>query len=227
MPTSAMRSSGSGGRPHGGDPGKRRAILDAAIDTFLRDVYERATLDVIAERAQTAYNHFGDKQTLFLAAVDDERSRVAANFGTDITESNRGEVLDVTTTLVEIGHRVLQVLLDERASALRRLVISEVARIPSLRPACADGEPKQLVAQIADLLRRRSEHGELDVDDPSGAARQFVSLVVQSSSTLRMSAEGRGAGRNLRGECRERARSAKRDAVPGNGFPFHSAQSQQ
>jgi len=178
-----MRSSGSGGRPHGGDPGKRRAILDAAIATFLQDGYERATLDVIAERAgvskQTAYNHFGDKQTLFLAAVDDERSRVAANFGTDITESNTGEILNVTTTLVEIGHRVLRVLLDERASALRRLVISEVARIPSLRPACADGEPKQLVAQIADLLRRRSERGELDVDDPSGAARQFVSLVVQ------------------------------------------------
>ena len=183
MPTSAMRSSGSGGRPHGGDPGKRRAILDAAIATFLQDGYERATLDVIAERAgvskQTAYNHFGDKQTLFLAAVDDERSRVAANFGTDITEPNTGEILNVTTTLVEIGHRVLRVLLDERASALRRLVISEVARIPSLRPACADGEPKQLVAQIADLLRRRSERGELDVDDPSGAARQFVSLVVQ------------------------------------------------
>lgn len=183
MSTSAIRSSGSGGRPHGGDPGKRRAILDAAIDTFLRDGYERATLDVIAERAgvakQTAYNHFGDKQTLFLAAVDDERSRVAANFGTDITGSNQADDLDVAAALVAIGHLVLRVLLDERASALRRLVISEVARIPSLRPACADGEPQQLVAQIADLLRRRSERGELDVDDPSTAARQFVSLLVQ------------------------------------------------
>ncbi|MFC9473159.1 TetR/AcrR family transcriptional regulator [Nocardia sp. NPDC056952] len=183
MSTSAIRSSGSGGRPHGGDPGKRRAILDAAIDTFLRDGYERATLDVIAERAgvakQTAYNHFGDKQTLFLAAVDDERSRVAANFGTDITGTDQADDLDATTALVEIGHLVLRVLLDERASALRRLVISEVARIPSLRPACADGEPKQLVTQIADLLRRRSDRGELDVDDPSTAARQFVSLLVQ------------------------------------------------
>ncbi|MEU4318349.1 TetR/AcrR family transcriptional regulator [Nocardia fluminea] len=183
MSTSAIRSSGSGGRPHGGDPGKRRAILDAAIATFLRDGYERATLDVIAERAgvakQTAYNHFGDKQTLFLAAVDDERSRVAANFGTDITGSDKADDLDATTALVEIGRLVLRVLLDERASALRRLVISEVARIPSLRPACADGEPKQLVAQIADLLRRRGERGELDVDDPATAARQFVSLLVQ------------------------------------------------
>ncbi|MGM7646860.1 TetR/AcrR family transcriptional regulator [Nocardia sp. JW2] len=177
MSTSATRSTGPGGRPPGGDPGKRRAILDAAIDTFLRDGYERATLDVIAERAgvakQTAYNHFGDKQTLFLAAVEHERAQVATTFGTAIAASDR---TDVTAALVEIGHRVLRVLLDERASALRRLIISEVARIPSLRPACADGEPKQLVAQIADLLRSRSE---LDVEDPATAARQFVSLLVQ------------------------------------------------
>ncbi|MFC9964422.1 TetR/AcrR family transcriptional regulator [Nocardia ignorata] len=183
MPSSAMRPSGAGGRPHGGDPGKRRAILDAAIDTFLRDGYERATLDVIAERAgvakQTAYNHFGDKQTLFLAAVDDERSRVAANFDAEITGSDKADDLDAITALVEIGLFVLRVLLDERASALRRLVISEVARIPSLRPACAEGEPKQLVTQIADLLRGRSERGELDVEDPATAARQFISLLVQ------------------------------------------------
>ncbi|TGB17922.1 hypothetical protein E4099_02665, partial [Streptomyces palmae] len=87
--------------------------------------------------------------------------------------------LDAAAALTAHGHRVLRVLLDERASALRRLVIAEVARHPSLRPACADGEPRQLVDRLAALLRHHHERGELDVPDPASAAGQFTALVVQ------------------------------------------------
>lgn len=73
--------------------------------------------------------------------------------------------------LTAYGRQVRAVLLDERASALRRLIIAEAGRYPSLRPACAHGEPESLVSAGADLLRRRTEAGELAVPDPSGAAR--------------------------------------------------------
>jgi TetR/AcrR family transcriptional regulator, mexJK operon transcriptional repressor len=191
---SAPRPRGAVGRPAGPQPAKRQAILEAAVAVFLREGYTRASVDVIADEAhvskQTVYNHFGDKQRLFLAAVENERERVAARFtpdsGRDLSPDladepkNEGEgAPDAETALVSFGHRVLQVLLDERASALRRLVISEVARHPSLRPACSDGEPQQLVTYLVDLLTRRTERGELSVDDPATVARQFVALLVQ------------------------------------------------
>ena len=181
---SAARSRGAVGRPAGPQPAKRHAILEAAVAVFLREGYTRASVDVIADEArvskQTVYNHFGDKQRLFLAAVEGERERVAADFTPDLEpERDLGGAGDVRAALVAFGHRVLRVLLDERASALRRLVISEVARHPSLRPACADGEPQQLVSHLVALLTRRTERGELDVDDPATVARQFVALLVQ------------------------------------------------
>ncbi|AQA14021.1 MULTISPECIES: TetR/AcrR family transcriptional regulator [Streptomyces] len=180
------------GRPAGPQPAKRQAILEAAVAVFLREGYNRASVDVIADEArvskQTVYNHFGDKERLFIAAVEEERERVAAGFaagspyvlgpdGAANAEAYDGG--DARAALIAFGHRVLAVLLDERASALRRLVIAEVARHPSLRPACAEGEPQQLVKYLAEMLGRRSSRGELSVPDPAAAAHQFVALVVQ------------------------------------------------
>lgn len=196
MRTDSAPRRGTVGRPAGPQPAKRQAILEAAVAVFLREGYTRASVDAIADEAhvskQTVYNHFGDKQRLFLAAVEGERERVAADFAPDPdfapapadgpdpagAPGGRGH-MDAETALVDFGHRVLHVLLDERASALRRLVIAEVARHPSLRTACADGEPQQLVEYLVDLLTRRTERGELSVDDPATVARQFVALLVQ------------------------------------------------
>ncbi|MFD4456557.1 TetR/AcrR family transcriptional regulator [Nocardia sp. NPDC058480] len=181
---SAAAYSAAIGRPKGNDPGKSRRILDAAVTEFLNEGYDRTSVDLIAERAgvakQTVYNHFGDKTSLFLAAVEAERGRTATEF-----ENSAAALVpvapgaDTRSALLAIGRRALAVLLDERASALRRLVISEVARYPGLQPACSAGEPAQLVRFIADELRRRTDRGELDVPDPATGARQFVALLVQ------------------------------------------------
>jgi TetR/AcrR family transcriptional repressor of mexJK operon len=176
---------GAAGRPAGPQPAKRQAILEAAVAVFLREGYTRAGVDVIADQArvskQTVYNHFGDKERLFLAAVDGERERVAAGFAPASlsTPSAEDDEKSVREALTAFGHRVLDVLLDERASALRRLIIAEVARHPALRPACAEGEPQQMVKYLAEMLGRRTDRGELDVPDPASAAQQFVALVVQ------------------------------------------------
>src|SRR5262245_49340147 len=59
------------GRPK--DLGKRAAILDAAKRLFLGQGFAGASMDQIASEAGvsklTVYSHFGDKETLFAAAV--------------------------------------------------------------------------------------------------------------------------------------------------------------
>ncbi|MBL1095771.1 TetR/AcrR family transcriptional regulator [Streptomyces coffeae] len=171
------------GRPMGPQPAKRQAILEAAVAVFLREGYTRAGVDVIADEAgvskQTVYNHFGDKERLFIAAVEGERERVAAAFADGAPYAPEQFDGDARAVLIAFGHRVLEVLLDERASALRRLVIAEVARHPSLRTACSDGEPQRLVVWLTGMLDRRTVSGELSVPDPASAAQQFVALLVQ------------------------------------------------
>lgn len=54
---------------------KRAAILEGAIDVFINVGYELASMDKIAQTAgvskRTVYNHFGSKENLFQAIVDD------------------------------------------------------------------------------------------------------------------------------------------------------------
>ena len=54
---------------------KRKAILQAAATLFLRNGYLGTSMDEIAALAgvskQTVYKHFGDKQELLLAIVND------------------------------------------------------------------------------------------------------------------------------------------------------------
>ena len=59
---------------------KRLAILEAATAAFLESGYGAATMDEIATRAkvskQTIYHHFGSKDVLFAAIVEQRVRRV-------------------------------------------------------------------------------------------------------------------------------------------------------
>ena len=73
---------------------KRRVILEAATETFLRKGYLGTSMDEIAALAgvskQTVYKHFADKETLFteiVAAVVDE---AGDPLETEIARAGRG-----------------------------------------------------------------------------------------------------------------------------------------
>lgn len=178
-------------------PAKRAAIVDAAVSVFVREGYSRASVDVIAERArvskQTVYNHFGNKESLFLHAVECERRRVARALAQDTAVCPRGdgpptptEDGDAASALEAIGRRLLRGLLDERSAALRRLIISEVARHPSLRTAYTQHASQRLVDEAAAVLSERTEKGELAVPEPAAAAGQFIALLVQQGLSRTM-----------------------------------------
>ena len=57
-----------------GSPEKRAAILEAARELFVRDGYDRTSMDAISARAKvskrTVYDYYGDKQRLLLGVVE-------------------------------------------------------------------------------------------------------------------------------------------------------------
>src|SRR5580700_551953 len=72
------------GRRAGGTGPKGEAISSAARRLFLREGYERTSVDAIAAEAgvskRTIYNRYGDKETLFLSVLRETFAAMLATF---------------------------------------------------------------------------------------------------------------------------------------------------
>lgn len=158
-------------------PVKRRAILDAAVEVFCAQGYARASMDAIAAEAgvgkQTVYGHFGDKERLFLAAVQDARTAFPHEQVDLVTDTG-----DPRADLTSIGQHVLAVVLSPTVSALHRLTIAEVTHHPELQRAWREGAEPRMDHAVATYLRGCHAAGTLHVPDPSTAARQFSCLLI-------------------------------------------------
>lgn len=161
-------------------PAKRRKILDAAVAVFCELGYARTSVDAIAAAAgvgkQTVYGHFGDKEQLFLAAVDDARSAFPADRSTLVTDTG-----DPGADLTAAGERILEIVLAPKVSALHRLTIAELPHHPALQRAWREGAEPTMNDGIAEYLRTCQSAGSLVVPDPVRAARQFTALLVSEA----------------------------------------------
>lgn len=156
---------------------KRRVILDAAVTVFCEQGYARTSVDAIAAAAgvgkQTIYGHFGDKERLFLAAVDDARAGFP-DAPPDLVP-NTG---DPRADLAVAGERILGVVLSPTVSALHRLTIAELPHHPELQRIWREGAEPTLDNGIVAYLRGCHEAGTLHVPDPATTARQFCYLLI-------------------------------------------------
>lgn len=158
-------------------PVKRRAILDAAVQVFRAQGYARTSMDAIAAEAgvgkQTLYGHFGDKQRLFLAAVEDARAAFP-DVPPDLVVDTGNPRADLTAA----GERLLSVVLSPTVSALHRLTIAELPHHPELQRVWRDGAEPALDNGIVGYLRQCHVAGTLIVPDAALAARQFTYLLA-------------------------------------------------
>ncbi|HEY0840520.1 MAG TPA: TetR/AcrR family transcriptional regulator [Vulgatibacter sp.] len=157
-------------------PAKREQILDGAKSVFREAGYQRASVDAIAARARvskaTIYNHFRDKEALFLATVDLENQEARQRF-VSLLETPSG---DIEADLRSIGRQLLR-LAASPASVLRfRIVTAEAGRFPELCRSLYECGILVGRAKMATFFGRAAELGMLRVDDLEGAAIDFASL---------------------------------------------------
>ncbi|OHV42107.1 TetR family transcriptional regulator [Parafrankia soli] len=172
-------------RPDGarGRIDKRQAILDGAFTIFARDGYHTAGMDAIAAEAKVAkhtlYNHFGDKENLFrevVAALSDQA--LARNLAAVEQLREQG---DLAAMLTETGRCLAECYCDERSSALRRLLHSEITTMPDLLDIVRDRASDRVNDALAARLARLALAGRLDLGgDPAIAAEQFGALLTGS-----------------------------------------------
>ncbi|WP_280269094.1 TetR/AcrR family transcriptional regulator [Nocardia wallacei] len=158
---------------------KQQAVLAAAFAVFARVGYAQARVDEIAAEAKvakaTVYNHFGDKDTLFRAAVRAlSDSALAANLAAVERLEAAGD--DIAATLRDVGTHLAACYCAEDSRALRRLICAEAAQFPDLLEV-VDAVSARVVRALADRLARLALAGALRLDDPDMAAAQFAALL--------------------------------------------------
>ena len=157
------------------DSPKHQQILDAAADLFIVHGYGAVSMDAIARAAgvskATLYSHFGSKDQLFATII---REACQSNFTVKEFLPEDGEV---RAALTRLGGRMLGFLLEDRALAIHRVVISESLRFPELGRAFFESGPKTFIRVFGDWLAAQAHAGRLRLDDPARAADQFVGLL--------------------------------------------------
>lgn len=173
MPEKITQNPGPG-RPK--DPAKRAAILQAAQLLFLRSGYEGTSMDAIAAEAGvsklTVYSHFTDKETLYAAAI-----RVVCEAQLPdlyFVERSQGSI---EQTLQRIGNAFCVLINSPESLALHRLLVGMAGQDAKLAELFYKEGPQRVCDGMTQILQQSCERGELCIDQPLEAARQFFTLL--------------------------------------------------
>jgi AcrR family transcriptional regulator len=145
---------------------KRKQIVEAAIKVFLKEGYAATTLQKVAAEAKviraTIYSHFGDKNELFVAIVEELTvNRFGEGFEQRMLSADPKDFVFLLRDFVQQQRQNKQFL------ALLRIVIGESDRFPQLARLYF----KTIFHRGISIGRKYFEqHRELGVKDPYAMA---------------------------------------------------------
>ncbi len=156
---------------------KRCAILEGAQRVFLRDGYERATIQKIADEAgvstRTIYKHFANKEALFVRLI-----REAARTPTAVCDpgSLRGDE-PPAEALRRFGMDYARLVTGDEWRDLLRVIIAETGRTPGLGGALFEHGTCPYADAVRAYLVRQRGRGVVQIPDEKLAATQFLSMI--------------------------------------------------
>ena len=164
-----------GRRAAGEDPRKRDQILEGAKRVFMKSGFDAATMNDITREAQvskgTIYVYFNNKEDLFAALIERERSRMVASMRSAL--SGDGPVAD---SLFNFGFAFASHVLKPGSIYAMRMVIGVIDRMPQLADRFFTTGPDSVRYVIETFLAERVEKGHLVIDDIPLAAVQFIEM---------------------------------------------------
>jgi len=178
----AADAEAAGGEEVGRTARKRRAILEAATEVFLRNGYLGASMDEVAARAavskQTVYKQFEDKEHLFTEIILGTTAEVVDGFARGFANILE-QATDVRHALRNLARRLLDTLMQPDVLRLRRLVLAEADRFPDISGAWFERGFHRSLVLLGESMQRLADRGMLrNLPDPTLAAYQFAGLVM-------------------------------------------------
>lgn len=154
-------------------------VLDGARKIFMRDGFERASVDDIAREASvskaTIYAYFPDKQLLFL-----EVARCECHRQTQEAEAMVGGDVPVRVMLTIAAERITSFLMSEFGQRMFRIVVGEGERFPGLGREFYEYGPGLIHERLVHHIGCYVESGALRITDLDLAADQFAQLCKAS-----------------------------------------------
>lgn len=153
-------------------------LLDKALDLFLEKGFGGTSIDAICAAAgmakRTVYARYGDKETLFKAAL----SRAIDEWIVPIERLREQESEDFEASLTRIGEILVKNVLGPAGLRLLRLTNAESVAMPEIAVENVRRGTGPTLHYLADLFRRRLGGEDGDFPDAEDAAQAFLSIVV-------------------------------------------------
>ncbi len=162
------------GRPK--NPEKRQAILQAAAELFPAKGFSGVSMMEIAEKANvsklTLYSHFVDKEDLYTQSVIDccEQQLPASSF-------KPAPGLDLEQALRAIGNGFLDLIMDEKALTLHRMIIQQSGADGDHAGLFFNAGPARMLTEMRSFLEQASRSSALVIAEPHLAAEHFFCLL--------------------------------------------------
>lgn len=153
-------------------------LLDKALDLFLEQGFERTSIDAITASAgmakRTVYARYGDKETLFKAAL----KRAIEEWIVPVERLREAESGDFEQTLTAIGEILVANLLTPAGLRLLRLTNAVSGQMPEIGAFNVKLGTEPTLAYLADLFRRHLGDEAMAGNRAHMAASAFLNLVV-------------------------------------------------
>ena len=180
----AMQRVAPKSRPGAGRPTRAQAeqrheeLLDRALELFLENGYELATIDAIAAAVgmtkRTVYSRYEDKGALFRAAVQ----RAIDRWLVPVETLHAVESDDLEATLTAVARIRMANAISPSGLRLQRIINAESYRFPEILTLAYEQGMRPTIEFLADVLRRHTKAGSIKITKPEIAATAFLSMVV-------------------------------------------------
>lgn len=158
---------------------RRKALVKAATRLFLERGFDAVSVDAIVRRAggskATVYKHFGDKEALFGAVVEDRCTHLL-----DALATANLERLNVPDALRAVAKQFMALILSPDALGLYRVVVAETVRFPKLGATFFEHGPAKAVVALARYLDGQMAAGRLRAAPAHIAAEHFIGLLIST-----------------------------------------------
>ena len=176
----------SPGRPTKDQAEKRNTeLLDKALDLFLEQGFERTTIEAITgavgKAKRTVYARYGDKETLFKAAL----RKAIDEWIVPVERLRAEEREDLEETLLAIGQVLVANIVSPSGLRLMQITNAESARMPEIGEYTLREGTGPTIAYLADLLRERLP-GRFGADprEADALAYAFLHLVAGGPANI-------------------------------------------
>lgn len=154
---------------------KRKSIIDAAIQVFLDEGFEKASMDRISEVAiaskRTVYNHFSGKQDLFQAVLEQFEQEMSS-----LKNIHYDKNKPIEEQLEEFVDCEISVVKNQKSMGLIKLLLTVFIRHPEIAQASM---AKYATAEngLTTWMHSAIQDGKLSANDHVLASRVFSSML--------------------------------------------------